>query len=297
MMKLFSWPTVLLVLFILLVIHVGTLGPSVGVLDTRAAAADVEAEAGQLGEDCVEKTVTKTKAKASAQRTSRITAETKLNELRTEVNQTKNQTNTTAEDHYQPRVTVMEDRPPTMAFSSLSVPNGSVWCDGAPTYWVTGHDKVRYLVKPEEMGPFCFVNGTWKRSPKCLMDMDDEMSRMYAENRAIDRHACVRMDVNKDGLEDIVCSVGGGKGVGVGYNELYITQENGTLRKIQRDHGLQKYPSMSNRFTVVLKNGEGEKKFVFFATVRGPRKDNLTNGKCRVLLPISIIEAADSLSM
>jgi hypothetical protein len=43
----------------------------------------------------------------------------------------------------QPRVTTVESHPARRVFGSLSMPNGSPWCDGRPTYWL-----VRLLFLP-----------------------------------------------------------------------------------------------------------------------------------------------------
>lgn len=78
-----------------------------------------------------------------------------------------------------------------------------------------------------------------------------------------DRHYCVTMDVNKDGLDDIICNVGAGSGRGEGYNELFVTNLDGSITRVCNknetsdsmclsDAGLQRYPTMRNRIAVTL---------------------------------------------
>jgi FG-GAP-like repeat len=103
-----------------------------------------------------------------------------------------------------------------------------------------------------------------------------------------DRHFCVTMDVNKDGLDDIICNVGAFQGRGEGYNELFITNLDGSITRVcnknetgdfmcQSDSGLQKYPTMRNRIAVTLRNLQGEREYVFMGTEGSPRPDNQTN--------------------
>lgn len=142
---------------------------------------------------------------------------------------------------------------------------GSVWCDGdAPTYWVTGHDG-HALDRP-----LCLVNGQWVRP---------------ANNRTglvtgQDRHACVTIDVNRDGLDDVLCNVGAGGGKGRRDNEVYLTLPNGTLTKLDvrtSPHGLNRYPYMRNRVSATLKNPEGVRDLVFMGTMGFRREDGKSN--------------------
>lgn len=69
--------------------------------------------------------------------------------------------------------------------------------------------------------------------------MLDYTDAMNSHRKQIDRHSCMSMDVNHDGLPDVVCVVGAMKGTGYGFNELYLTQPGGrSLKKVQQ-HGLQ----------------------------------------------------------
>lgn len=139
-----------------------------------------------------------------------------------------------------------------------------MWCNGAPTTWVTGHDG--YM--PDR--PRCLNDGQW------LVPTNN----LTALIQGPDRHYCVTMDVNRDGLDDIICNGGAARGTGLGYNELYITQPNGTLTGMLGDranHGLSKYPGMRNRVSTTLSNERGVREFVFMGTLGLPRADGLSN--------------------
>jgi hypothetical protein len=98
---------------------------------------------------------------------------------------------------------------------------GTPWCDGGPTFWVTGHQKY-------DESPFCLYDGRWTLNNNTALDSEDVLNL-----NTIDRHFCVTMDVNRDGRDDVLCNVGASKGKGEGFNELYITQPDGSLLKIQ----------------------------------------------------------------
>lgn len=105
------------------------------------------------------------------------------------------------------------------------------------------------------------------------MDRNDAKNRDGSKN--IDRHDCVTLDVNRDKLKDIVCVIGADKGRGWGYNELYLSKPDGTLRKIAT-HGLQKYPWMSTRLTTKLKHAPGGQ-LIFVGTNGRQRPDGRKN--------------------
>jgi FG-GAP-like repeat len=123
--------------------------------------------------------------------------------------------------------------------------------------------------------------------PRCLRDGAWVVSNTKELNNTKDRHTCVTMDVNKDGYEDIICNVGAFSGRGSGYNELFMTNPAGGSivqllsksdpNKVMSPSGLQKYPTMRNRVSAVLRNKEGEKKYVFMGTLGVPRKDGKPN--------------------
>jgi hypothetical protein len=141
-----------------------------------------------------------------------------------------------AVNNYQPKVQVVE--PFGHAMNSMSFPHGSPWCgDAVPTYWLLGHQS------PE--APYCYINGNWTESNTVVLDDVDALTQSHNDiSKHIDRHGCAAIDVNHDGLLDIVCIVGADQGLGAGYNELYMTQPNGSIAKILSGHGLQKYTSL-----------------------------------------------------
>ena len=65
-------------------------------------------------------------------------------------------------------------------------------------------------------------------------------------------------------------------GTGNGFNELYLTQADGSLVKVPEAAGLQKYPTMRTRFVKVLTSADGSK-LVFIATLGVPREDGKPN--------------------
>lgn len=163
----------------------------------------------------------------------------------------------------QPIVTVVEKNPATQVAGSLSMPEGSPWCDGRPTYWPVGHQMLNDT-------PSCLnENGEWEKPFKAVLDQRDDLNF-----GGIDRHDCVHLDVNYDGLPDVQCTVGAKEGTGFGYNELYITQEDGSLVKIPDGGGLQKYNTMRTRHVVTLADANGDQ--LMFIGVKGK---NRTDGE------------------
>lgn len=165
---------------------------------------------------------------------------------------------------YQPQVTIAQKLPATKALGSLSMPEGSPWCDpGQRMIWMVGHQALNESPMCEK-GP-----GQWRRNDKVVLDQQDALNARDGDVN-IDRHACVAMDVNKDGLLDIVCGVGADSGAatGAGYNEVYLTTPRGRLEKVLLGHGLHKYTSLRNRVTTVVK-GLGSDEFVFLGVKHG----------------------------
>lgn len=172
----------------------------------------------------------------------------------------------------QPKVTVVESQPQRNVFGSISLPEGSPWCDGNMTFWLVGH----HLNET----PHCYDAelDTWTTPEIAMMDLNDELNDLDARPPHIDRHDCSTLDVNKDGLPDIVCAVGADKGEGQGYNELYLTQEDGSLQKVKY-HGLQKYNTVRTRFVETLHNrvDEGNITHVFVSAFGSGRHDGNVN--------------------
>jgi len=175
----------------------------------------------------------------------------------------------------QPRVTAVEDEFPQQAYSSLSAAEGTPWCGGRPTYWMLGHNWEPY---PE--APHCYnsEDNTWTRdSSIATLDYEDDKSRSSGWKK-IDRHGCVAIDANNDGIPDVACVVGANFARDFGYSELYLTQESdGSLQKVL-SHGLQQYPSMSSRWIVAINGPTPQSsKSVFVTTSAAIREDGLTN--------------------
>lgn len=147
------------------------------------------------------------------------------------------------------------------------MPKGSPWCNGKPTYWLPGH-------KAEDDAPNCLRSGQWERPKTTILDNNDDLNDIDGPE-VIDRHDCGTLDINNDGILDIYCLVGANSGHGEGYNEVYLTQQDGTLTKVLQN-GLQKHNGLRGRHTVVLK-GPGNDELVFMTTKGGSRGDGKSN--------------------
>lgn len=193
-------------------------------------------------------------------------------------------------DDLQPKaVKTIERNPARKVLGSISLPEGSPWCDGKPTYWLIGH-------QPKDESPWCLANDNstanfsnynytfsqWEMSSVAILDTQDELNVIDGP-RNLDRHDCTLVDANDDGLPDVVCGVGANSGRGNGFNELYLTQAEdsalgakGSLVKILEGHGLHLFPTMRNRFAASLKAADGST-LVILATRGQPRDDGEPN--------------------
>jgi FG-GAP-like repeat len=170
----------------------------------------------------------------------------------------------------QPRkVITVESHPARHVFGSVSAPEGSPWCQGRPMYWLVGH-------QTDAESPYCLSDeGHWVLNPLVVLDSNDPLNDIDGPN-GIDRHDCTMVDANGDGVNDLVCGVGANKGTGYGYNEVYITQPNGTLEKVLDGHGLNRYPTLRVRIVESLSDPFGNP-LVFLATQGNRRADHATN--------------------
>jgi hypothetical protein len=180
--------------------------------------------------------------------------------------------NTSIARTFQPQITVVESHPQRLNYASISFPEGSPWCGGNATFWLVGHQLYET--------PYCYnaENKSWTTPEIAMMDMDGDLNDLSVIPPYIDRHGCSTLDVNKDGLLDIVCGVGAGKGNGLGYNELYLTQKDGSLQKVLR-HGLQEFPYIRCRFVATLYNrvDPGNITHVFISAYGTYRTDGQVN--------------------
>ena len=93
--------------------------------------------------------------------------------------------------------------------ASLSVPLGTPWCQGRPALWFVGHQS-------DNERPSCQqANGTWIQSHTTVLDRNDTLNPAELSESVIDRHGCAILDVNLDGINDVVCTVGANKGLGM----------------------------------------------------------------------------------
>ena len=159
----------------------------------------------------------------------------------------------------QPTVTVVGDGLQRV-FAQVLVGQRSQWCGEKRTHWWSGH---------ASQGPRCEVApGVWQKST--VPDVT------FASG--VDRHGCnAEVDANVDGVPDVICAVGAGRGQGDGENELYLTQANGSLRKVDSaDHGLSRFTTMRSRHIAPLRAADGGQ-LVLITTQGEPRDDGEPN--------------------
>ena len=160
--------------------------------------------------------------------------------------------------------------------SSLSVPLGTPWCQGRPALWFVGHQS-------DNERPNCLEtsnNGiSWTKSTTTVLDRNDTLNPTELRESVIDRHGCAILDIDLDGINDVVCTVGANKGKGTGHNEVYLTNpSNGSLIKVMdATLGLSKYPTMRPRIATALQ-GPDNKTLVFIGVLgKDPREDGQYN--------------------
>ena len=147
------------------------------------------------------------------------------------------------------RIQTIESLPSRRSTGISTLPGGSPWCgDGVPTVFMPGHKD--FL--PDRVS--CLVNGRWRPAPPrtALQVTPDDLNAQDAQffpgdGTVMDRHDCGFIDANNDGRMDIYCLMGANVGMGRGYNELYLTRRNGSLRKVRR-HALQRFVGMRTRY-------------------------------------------------
>lgn len=108
-----------------------------------------------------------------------------------------------------------------------------------------GDDETPWCLSNPQNGTFSFENynysgAVFDRPRNAVLDRQDSLNVLDGPNN-IDRHGCTAIDVNSDGIKDIVCGVGANRGQGHGYNELYLSSPNGNVTKVLEGHGLHKY--------------------------------------------------------
>jgi hypothetical protein len=206
---------------------------------------------------------------------------------------------------FQPNIITVESYPARKVFGSLSASHGSWFCDGNVTFWMVGH-------QPDDETPWClssqatavpvpgttndiYIDYTHSVWTQPFLTTLDEMDRRNDNDgdRSIDRHDCVTVDANHDGVDDIICGVGANKGSGVGYTELYLgtsstmdgnnltmttttTTTNNRVKKVANGRGLQRHPTTRTRFVRALKSADGSD-LVFIAARGATRVDGQEN--------------------
>lgn len=118
------------------------------------------------------------------------------------------------------------------------------------------------------------INGQWTRPRWAELDELDPLN-FRDDPYTIDRHDCGVIDANLDGVPDLYCLVGANRGLGVGYNEVYLTRKDGSLFKIYR-HALQRFIGARTRHTTTLKGHNGTE-YLFISASYGRRQDGRPN--------------------
>jgi hypothetical protein len=112
-----------------------------------------------------------------------------------------------------------------------------------------GDDETPWCLRRSGNGNISFENydysgAKFERPRRAVLDVSDPLNDIDGTTVNIDRHGCTSIDVNLDGIVDIVCGVGADSGKGYGYNELYVTSGTGNVTKVLDGHGLQKYTTI-----------------------------------------------------
>jgi len=166
----------------------------------------------------------------------------------------------------QPKLQIVEES--KLVHGSVSMDHGSPWCEeGQRMYWLVGHDFDDH--------PSCEVSpGVWEENRLVTLPLEaDALNKQ--DDEIVDRHDCKTIYADDDDLLDIICMVGANIGKGYGYNELFLTQPDGSLKKVLK-HGLQKYTTMRTRMMNVLHGPNGEQ-LVFISSHGAPRTDGKPN--------------------
>ena len=129
--------------------------------------------------------------------------------------------------------TLMTSLTDLKAFGPAHLPKGSPWCDGNATDWWVGHD---YIERPR-----CQVGEEeWEEAKKATLSL-------WNEGGNVDRHGCGVMDVDQDGVVDLICAEGAEGGRGSSFIEVYLTQLDGSLRRVKEETGLETTNGMRMR--------------------------------------------------
>ena len=103
---------------------------------------------------------------------------------------------------------------------------GPAWCDfdndGDLDIYVGNHENYPSLYRNDGSGYFTDIF------------LDSGLDR----TEAIDRHGAAWGDFNNDGLPDLYISIGGKRGLGIGYNELYQNLGKGKFKNISVEAGV-----------------------------------------------------------
>lgn len=155
----------------------------------------------------------------------------------------------------QPSVTTIDNT--HRNFGHIFMGQRTAFCAGNRTLWFVGHNREPPLC---ETGP-----GLWENTSSIR-------EQMFEDN---DRHDCESIDVNNDGIDDIICATGAMKGQGARHDEVFQVFQNGSYLKLE-NHGLGDLPTMRSRSPIQLTAANGDK--LILMLVQGvPRDDGQHN--------------------
>ena len=114
---------------------------------------------------------------------------------------------------FQPHVIPVEVDHSHRRVGLVSMPFGSPWCNGKPAVWMIGHqpghqERPWCLTtadndKTVDYYDYDYTNSTWQLSTTTVLERQDDLNAENAKRgwrSNIDRHDCIVMDVNFDGL-------------------------------------------------------------------------------------------------
>lgn len=113
--------------------------------------------------------------------------------------------------------------------TAIQLDTSRMWGTANADYNNDGHDDVFITGHDDEDRIWYWTPTGYTPSTQRLKDQEPGW---------IDRHDCDAADVNKDGMLDFYCAIGGQKGLGEGPNQLWIQGPLGTHTKVF-DHGAE----------------------------------------------------------
>jgi hypothetical protein len=119
-----------------------------------------------------------------------------------------------AQNHQPKAIVTVEQTPGSRVVGSISMAEGSPWCNGRPAYWLVGHhaDDAPWCLVTDldttttDFTSFNYAASQWELSSVTRFDRQDELNAANGSAK-IKRRDCVTVDLNQDNVPDIVCGV------------------------------------------------------------------------------------------